>query len=240
MRPYEVAVRGTVSMCPRSARPRPRPIVVVGPRPSAGSRTISPRRAPTRAAPARSNSWREDSRSQVRASRSVSSWRVVRSETMPASRSWMRVAGAGAAGGAGAVRTGAGAVVCGAAVTAGSIPATFGRCGALMASAFPPGAIRHIASQTPRLCCAAIDESTSTRTRGSMSSIVQAGILVSVGQQLTVQPRLELGWKKPEADGFCDRLVGRRSGPGYVVGDARGQLAQPGIRREPPGTGRRP
>lgn len=73
-----------------------------------------------------------------------------------------------------------------------------------------------------------------------MSSIAQVGILVSVGLQLTVQPRLELGRKKLGADGFCDRLVGRRSGSGYLVGGARGELAQPGGRREPPGTARRP
>ncbi|GAA3240776.1 hypothetical protein Slala03_30880 [Streptomyces lavendulae subsp. lavendulae] len=61
-----------------------------------------------------------------------------------------------------------------------------------------------------------------------MSSIAQAGILVSVGRQLTVEPGLKLGRKTREADGFCDRLDGRRKHSGYVIGSGRGQLAPPG------------
>jgi hypothetical protein len=54
-----------------------------------------------------------------------------------------------------AARTVGGALVCGDPGTAESIPATFGRCGALMSVGFPTGAFDAIASQTPMSFCAA-------------------------------------------------------------------------------------
>ncbi len=117
----------------------------------------------------------------ARTRRSVSSWRVVRSETQPARRSWSSAPGAwwgcGAADGAVPV---AGATVCAGAGTVESIPATFGGCGAFMASGFPTGTYCSKASQTPMSFCVAGSVSTCTRTRKEMSSIVLLGFLVSV------------------------------------------------------------
>ncbi|GGZ69097.1 hypothetical protein GCM10010371_31390 [Streptomyces subrutilus] len=64
-----------------------------------------------------------------------------------------------------------------------------------------------------------------------MSSIAQVPILVFGGRQLTVEPRLELGRKKLDPDGFCGRLgglAGRRDAAGYVNGSIQGQLAPAG------------
>lgn len=171
-------MRGTVSICPGSAWASPRPMVLTGPRRSDGSRTTRPRRAPTRAAPASSSSWRASSSVPVLASRSVSSCNVVRSETQPASRSWMKAPGAEGT-------SDRDPAVCAETGTVGSIPATFGRCGALMASGFPTSAFCRIASQTPMSFCAAISASactrstTCTRTSEAMSSIVPTGFMVS-------------------------------------------------------------
>ncbi|GGZ24118.1 hypothetical protein GCM10010365_50430 [Streptomyces poonensis] len=74
-----------------------------------------------------------------------------------------------------------GAAVCAGDGTVESIPATFGRCGAFIASGFRTGAFYSIASQTPMSFCAASDVSTCTRTCEGMSSIVLLGMLVSMG-----------------------------------------------------------
>lgn len=144
------APRGTVSISPRSARPRPRPTVVSGPSPSAGSRTARPRRAPTKVAPARSTSSSAPVTESVRTSRSVSSCRVVRSETRPARRSWNAAVAEWGAGTDGVPwAAAADAAVWAGEGTDASIPATFGACGAVMASGSPDGAYCSRASQTP-------------------------------------------------------------------------------------------
>lgn len=234
-------------MWPRSERARPRPMVVAGPRPSPGSRTTSPRRAPTRAAPARSSSWRASSSASVRASRSVSSWRVVRSDTQPASRSWSRAPGAlGAVSGVFwvfeegpggvSVAAGAGATVCAGEGTVESIPATFGGCGAFMASGFPTGAYCSKASQTPMSFCAAGSVSTCTRTREGMSSIVLPGFLVSMGLRVLFRSPLAdwQSWLKTASGDGPLRSTGfaRRSVTAVVMGTysekARGGWGPPG------------
>ncbi len=214
-------------------------MVLVGPRPSAGSRTAMPRRAPTRAAPAPSTSRRAPSREEVLIRRSVSSCRVVRSETQEASRSWIRTPGGRAAseGEAAGGTPGRGAVVCGGAGTVESIPATFGRRGALMSVGFPTGAFDAIASQTP---ChpAPLDVPTCTRTRGAMSSIVPTGKVVSMRSCERVEVSGKLAENYPRCAPFAvdwRRLKARHSErAGYVDGDRQGQLRSPrNVMRDP-------
>lgn len=148
----------------------------------------------------------------------------------PASRSWMKAPGAEGT----SVRDPA---VCAETGTVGSIPATFGRCGALMASGFPTSAFCRIASQTPMSFCAAISASactrstTCTRTSEAMSSIVPTGFMVS-GRPLS--------WPKNAPEGNYLRSTGRaRTGgvlgvksrrerhfghAGYVIDEGQGQF----------------
>lgn len=225
-------MRGTVSICPSSAWASPRPMVDTGPRRSDGSKTTRPRRAPTRAAPASRSSWSASSSVLVLASRSVSSCSVVRSEIQPASRSWMKAPGAEGT-------SDRDPAVCAETGTVGSIPATFGRCGALMAADFPTSAFRRIASQTPMSFCVAIRASACTRAPHVHAQVRRCPALSprdlwcqsgrQVGQKthpwVTIYGRLgvlEQGCSRGEVPE--ERHFGHA---GYVIDEGQGQFRSP-------------
>ena len=105
---------------------------------------------------------------------------------------------------------GAGATVCAGEGTVESIPATFGGCGAFIASGFQTCAYCSKASQTPMSFCTASSVSTCTRTREGMSSIVLLGFLVSVGL-LGLLPdglrKSKVGLKLTRVSVHCGRLA---------------------------------